>query len=123
MRQNIYQQGGRYFWIHNTSPFGCMPVQLFYKHNIPEGYLDQYGCVKDQNVMATEFNKQLKDRVIKLRTELPEAAITYVDVYAAKYALISNTKKEGNLFIIDMILLILGAFHLKLSTMFPMTLR
>jgi len=77
-----------------------MPVQLFYKHNIPDGYLDEYGCVKDQNEMATEFNKHLKDRIIKLRTELPEAAITYVDVYAAKYALISNTKTEGNLFTI-----------------------
>jgi len=52
--------------------------------------------------MAVEFNKKLKDRVVKLRTELPEAAITYVDVYAAKYGLISNTKNEGNLFIFDM---------------------
>ncbi|KAK7395810.1 hypothetical protein VNO78_16380 [Psophocarpus tetragonolobus] len=93
--KSIYQQGGRSFWIHNTSPFGCMPVQLFYKHNIAAGYLDQYGCVKDQNEMAGEFNNQLKDRITKLRTELPEAAITYVDVFAAKYALISNTKNEG----------------------------
>ena len=79
-----------------------MPVNLFYKHDVPAGYFDQYGCVKDQNTMAVEFNKQLKDRVVKLRTELPEAAITYVDVYAAKYGLISNTKNEGNLFIFDM---------------------
>lgn len=83
-----------------------MPVNLFYKHNLPPGYLDQSGCVKDQNEMATEFNNQLKDRVIKLRIELPEAAITYVDVYAAKYGLISNAKNEGNLFISDMIQLI-----------------
>ncbi|XP_028792951.1 GDSL esterase/lipase At5g14450-like [Neltuma alba] len=93
--QNLYQQEGRAFWIHNTGPIGCLPVNLFYKHNLPPGYLDQYGCVKDQNDMAIEFNKQLKDRVIKLRTELPEAAITYVDVYAAKYGLISNAKTEG----------------------------
>jgi hypothetical protein len=79
-----------------------MPVNLFYKHDVPAGYLDQYGCVKDQNVITLEFNKQLKDRVVKLRTEVPEAAITYVDVYAAKYRLISNTKNEGNLLIIDM---------------------
>jgi hypothetical protein len=77
-------------------------VNLFYKHDVPAGYFDPYGCVKDQNMMAVEFNKKLKDRVVKLRTELPEAAITYVDVYAAKYGLISNTKNEGNLFIIDM---------------------
>jgi hypothetical protein len=79
-----------------------MPVNLFYKHDVPAGYLDQYECVKDQNVITLEFNKQLKDRVVKLRTEVPEAAITYVDVYAAKYRLISNTKNEGNLLIIDM---------------------
>jgi hypothetical protein len=83
-----------------------MPVNLFYKHDVPAGYLDQYGCVKDQNVITLEFNKQLKDRVVKLRTEVPEAAITYVDVYAAKYRLISNTKNEGNLLIIDMTRLI-----------------
>ncbi|XP_057437378.1 GDSL esterase/lipase At5g14450 [Lotus japonicus] len=93
--KNIYELGGRTFWIHNTAPIGCLPVNLFYKHNLPAGYLDPYGCVKDQNVMAVEFNKQLKDRVVKLRTELPEAAITYVDLYAAKYGLISNTKNEG----------------------------
>jgi hypothetical protein len=83
-----------------------MPVNLFYKHDVPAGYLDQYECVKDQNVITLEFNKQLKDRVVKLRTEVPEAAITYVDVYAAKYRLISNTKNEGNLLIIDMTRLI-----------------
>ncbi|PON46443.1 Lipase [Trema orientale] len=93
--QNIYQQGGRAFWIHNTGPIGCLPVNFFYNHNPPPGYLDQYGCVKTQNEMAVEFNKQLKDRVIKLRAELPEAAITYVDVYAAKIGMIGNAKTQG----------------------------
>ncbi|XP_050271009.1 GDSL esterase/lipase At5g14450-like [Quercus robur] len=93
--QRIYQQGGRTFWIHNTGPIGCLPVNFFYNHNPAPGYLDQHGCIKGQNDMAVEFNKQLKDRVIKLRAELPEAAITYVDLYAAKYGLISNAKNEG----------------------------
>lgn len=60
------------------------------------GYLDQYGCIKGQNDMAIEFNRQLKDAVQKLRTKLPEAAITYVDLYAAKYGLISKAKSQGN---------------------------
>ncbi|XP_024030311.1 GDSL esterase/lipase At5g14450 [Morus notabilis] len=93
--QNIYQQGGRSFWIHNTSPIGCMPVNFFYNLNPPPSYVDQYGCVKTQNDMAVEFNRQLKDRVIKLKSELPEAAITYVDVYAAKIRMIGNAKAEG----------------------------
>ncbi|XP_020414658.1 GDSL esterase/lipase At5g14450 isoform X2 [Prunus persica] len=93
--RRIYEQGGRSFWIHNTGPIGCLPVNLFYNLNPPPGYLDDHGCVKGQNDMAIEFNRQLKDRVIKLRAELPQAAITYVDVYAAKYGLISNAKTEG----------------------------
>ncbi|WRX20840.1 GDSL lipase/esterase - like 10 [Theobroma cacao] len=93
--QHLYQQGGRTFWIHNTGPIGCLPVNSFYLHNPEPGYLDQYGCVKGQNDMAMEFNSQLKDRIIKLRTELPEASITHVDVYTAKYSMISNAKNLG----------------------------
>lgn len=94
--QHLYEQGGRSFWIHNTGPIGCLPVNFFYILNPEPGYVDQYGCVKKQNEMAMEFNRQLKDRVIKLRTELPEASITLVDVYTAKIAMISNAKKLGN---------------------------
>ncbi|GAV84437.1 Lipase_GDSL domain-containing protein [Cephalotus follicularis] len=93
--KHLYQQGGRAFWIHNTGPIGCLPVNLFYLHNPAPGYLDQHGCVKAQNDMAVEFNRQLKDRVIKLRAELPQAAITYVDVYAAKYEIISKPQSHG----------------------------
>ncbi|XP_008230502.1 PREDICTED: GDSL esterase/lipase At5g14450-like isoform X1 [Prunus mume] len=93
--RRIYEQGGRSFWIHNTGPIGCLPVNLFYNLNPPPGYLDDHGCVKGQNDIAIEFNRQLKDRVIKLRAELPQAAITYVDVYAAKYGLISSAKTEA----------------------------
>ncbi|KAJ8768229.1 hypothetical protein K2173_021169 [Erythroxylum novogranatense] len=93
--QHLYKQGGRAFWIHNTGPIGCLPVNLFYVSNPPAGYLDEHGCVKAQNDMAIEFNGKLKDRIIKLREELPEAAITYVDVYAAKYGIISSAKNLG----------------------------
>ncbi|KAL5572812.1 hypothetical protein UlMin_022409 [Ulmus minor] len=93
--QNLYNQGARAFWIHNTGPIGCLPVTLHYIHNQIPGYVDEIGCVKAQNDMAKEFNKQLKQKVTQLRTELPLAALTYVDMYAAKYELISNAKKQG----------------------------
>ncbi|GJY70299.1 GDSL esterase/lipase-like protein, partial [Tanacetum coccineum] len=76
-------------------------VQLFHdtvivaNKNPKPGYLDRFGCIKYQNNLAMEFNKKLKTRVIKLRSELTEAAITYVDIYTAKYKLISNTKEYG----------------------------
>lgn len=45
--------------------------------------------------MALEFNRQLKARIRTLRAELGHADITYVDVYAAKYELISNANSQG----------------------------
>ncbi|GMN42617.1 hypothetical protein TIFTF001_011828 [Ficus carica] len=93
--QFLCQQGARTFWIHNTGPIGCLPSTLFDIHNPVPGFLDDNGCIKSQNDMAKEFNRQLKETVDKLRTELPLAAITYVDMFAAKYSLISNAKKQG----------------------------
>lgn len=93
--QHLYQGGARTFWIHNTGPVGCLPVAVMYIRNPPPGMLDQCGCNKAQNEMAMEFNKQLKDGVMRLRAQLPEAAITYVDLYAAKYGLISDAKNQG----------------------------
>ncbi|XP_059640425.1 GDSL esterase/lipase At5g14450-like [Cornus florida] len=93
--QHLYQQGARTFWVHNTGPIGCLPVATLYIRNPAPGFLDQYGCIKGQNDMAVEFNRQLKDRVTKLRAELPRAAITYVDAFTAKYGLISTTKTQG----------------------------
>lgn len=70
-------------------------MNSFYIRKPKPGFVDQFGCVRGHNELAIEFNRQLKDRVTKLRAELPLAAITYVDVYAAKYNLISSTKDQG----------------------------
>ncbi|KAL8138241.1 hypothetical protein V2J09_004242 [Rumex salicifolius] len=93
--KHLYGQGARTFWIHNTGPFGCLPVQTTQLPSHESGNLDEYGCIKNLNEMSMEFNNQLKDAVKKLRTHLPEAAITYVDLYAAKYGLISDSKNQG----------------------------
>ncbi|KAL5572810.1 hypothetical protein UlMin_022407 [Ulmus minor] len=93
--QFMYQQGARTFWIHNTGPIGCLPSTLFDIHNPAPGFLDENGCIKVQNDMAKEFNRQLKQKVTQLRTDLPLAAFTYVDMYTAKYTLISTSKKQG----------------------------
>ncbi|XVF14015.1 hypothetical protein REPUB_Repub09cG0019900 [Reevesia pubescens] len=82
--QHLYTRGARTFWIHNTGPIGCLPSTLLSIKNPPPGFLDKHGCVESHNDIAKEFNRQLKNRVIKLRTELPKAAITYVDIYAGK---------------------------------------
>ncbi|GMN42621.1 hypothetical protein TIFTF001_011830 [Ficus carica] len=90
--RDLYKQGARTFWIHNTGPIGCLAVTLRDPDHWKPGY---YGCVESQNDMAKEFNRRLKRKVSKLREKLPLAAITYVDLYTAKYKLINNAKKEG----------------------------
>ncbi|KAK9221517.1 hypothetical protein WN944_009944 [Citrus x changshan-huyou] len=56
--------------------------------------------------MAVEFNRQLKQRVIKLRAELPEAAITFADAHAATYELTRDAKELGRHFILGYFCLI-----------------
>ncbi|XP_060171809.1 GDSL esterase/lipase At3g27950-like [Lycium barbarum] len=90
----LYNEGALNFWIHNTGPIGCLPYSVIDYPLKPQG-LDAIGCIENQNKVAREFNKQLKDRISHLRAELPHAAFTYVDIYSAKYQLISSAKKEG----------------------------
>lgn len=60
--------------------------------------MDEFGCAKPFNEVAQYFNKRLKESVEKLREELPDAKITYVDVYRVKYRLISHAQKYGTVF-------------------------
>ncbi|KAK9276931.1 hypothetical protein L1049_006469 [Liquidambar formosana] len=92
--KQLYQQGARIFWIHNTGPIGCLPYFVIDYPPKP-GNADQNGCLKSYNKVAQEFNKQLKDRVAQLRTKLQDAVLTYVDIYSAKYSLISAAKEHG----------------------------
>lgn len=85
----IYDQGGRYFWIHNTGPVGCLPYVMD-RVPIKASQVDKVGCASPFNEVAQFFNLKLKEVVAHLRKELPHAALTYVDVYSVKYDLISN---------------------------------
>ncbi|WCJ38568.1 GDSL esterase/lipase At5g14450 [Euphorbia peplus] len=92
--KELYQEGARKFWIHNTGPIGCLPIIVTVSP--PEsGNADSTGCVKSYNDVAQVFNKQLKQSISKLRTDLPDALLILVDIYSAKYSLISEAKKHG----------------------------
>uniref|UniRef100_A0A5B6ZC21 Alpha-L-fucosidase n=1 Tax=Davidia involucrata TaxID=16924 RepID=A0A5B6ZC21_DAVIN len=92
--KDIYGQGGRSFWIHNTGPVGCLPYVMD-RLLITAGQVDKVGCASPFNEVAQYFNLRLKEAVVQLRKHLPLAAITYVDVYSVKYSLISQAKKHG----------------------------
>ncbi|KAJ7970845.1 GDSL esterase/lipase [Quillaja saponaria] len=91
---HLYKEGARVFWVHNTGPVGCLPYAVIY-YKSKQGNLDQNGCVKPQNAIAQEFNRQLKDLVFQLRKQLPFATFTYVDLYSAKYELINGARNQG----------------------------
>ncbi|KAL5071092.1 hypothetical protein RYX36_021979 [Vicia faba] len=89
---NIYNLGARSFWIHNTGPIGCLPIILA---SFPTSIKDGYGCAKIYNEVSQYFNLKLKEALAQLRSDLPLAAITYVDTYSPKYSLFQNPKKYG----------------------------
>ncbi|XP_024023934.1 alpha-L-fucosidase 3 isoform X2 [Morus notabilis] len=92
--KHVYGQGGRYFWIHNTGPVGCLAYVLE-RLPVTSAQMDKAGCASPFNEVAQFFNRGLKEAVVQLRKDLPLAAITYVDVYSVKYSLFSQSKKHG----------------------------
>jgi hypothetical protein len=92
--QSLYNEGGRKFWIHNTGPFGCLPKLIVLSQKKD---LDSFGCLSSYNSAAKLFNEALYHSSQKLRTELKDATIVYVDIYAIKNDLITNATKYGKL--------------------------
>lgn len=90
----MYARGGRYFWVHNTGPVGCLPYVMD-KLLVTTPEVDSAGCASPFNEVAQVFNRGLKQSVMELRKELPLAALTYVDIYSLKYEIIRNPTKHG----------------------------
>ncbi|KGN58540.1 GDSL esterase/lipase At1g09390 [Cucumis sativus] len=92
----IYQHGGRNFWIHNTGPLGCLPQKLATAYaDANASDIDNHGCLQSFNNAAKEFNTQLRVACGELRSALTNATLVYVDVYAIKYDLITNSVSNG----------------------------
>ncbi|KAI3907685.1 hypothetical protein MKW98_016329 [Papaver atlanticum] len=91
--QQLYSEGARVFWVHNTGPIGCLPSNNKYYYG--KEPLDKNGCVISLNEIAQEFNRQLKSKLAQLKANLTGAAFTYVDAYTAKYNLINYAKDQG----------------------------
>ncbi|KAJ4828303.1 hypothetical protein Tsubulata_007826 [Turnera subulata] len=88
----LYDQGGRKFWIHNTGPLGCLPQKLALVQNKD---LDPNGCISSYNDAAKFFNEGLRRLCERMRSQLTDATIVYVDIFSIKYDLIANAKKHG----------------------------
>ncbi|KAL3651402.1 hypothetical protein CASFOL_004404 [Castilleja foliolosa] len=89
--KEIYGQGGRKIWVHNTGPLGCLPQKLASVKNTSSFDLDSVGCVSSYNDAARLFNEGLRRVCTDLRSEMKDAVIVYVDVFAIKLDLIANS--------------------------------
>ncbi|KAI4350004.1 hypothetical protein L6164_010537 [Bauhinia variegata] len=92
--KKLYDEGARYFWIHNTGPLGCL-AQNVAKFGTDPSKLDELGCVSSHNEAAKTFNLQLHALRSKLQGQYPDANVTYVDIYTIKSNLIANYSKYG----------------------------
>lgn len=92
--QEIYDQGGRKFWIHNTGPLGCLPQQLARLKNVSYD-TDSIGCISRYNAAAKVFNTDLYQLTERLRSGMEDTTIVYIDVYAIKFDLIANASQYG----------------------------
>ncbi|XP_059278154.1 GDSL esterase/lipase At1g09390-like [Lycium ferocissimum] len=90
----IYEQGGKYFWVHNTGPLGCLPKSLATYKKYENDY-DEHGCLVSLNKGAKIFNDKLQLLCEKLRDELKNITIVYVDIFSIKYDLIANASSYG----------------------------
>ncbi|KAJ3675341.1 hypothetical protein LUZ60_004383 [Juncus effusus] len=89
--KGIYKNGGRYFWIHNSGPLGCLGYVLI----LSTENFDQAGCSISYNNLAQKFNTLLNETIVQLRNELPYASLVLVDMYSVKYQLITHAHKYG----------------------------
>ncbi|CAM0907544.1 unnamed protein product [Alopecurus aequalis] len=91
--KRVYDAGGRKFVLYSTGPFGCLPSTLSWRGTISE--LDGAGCLVHHNAVAEALNARLRLLRRELATELPDAAVVGVDMYAIKYDLFANHTVHG----------------------------
>nr|GMD48201.1 GDSL esterase/lipase At1g54790 [Ipomoea batatas] len=92
--KELYDQGARNFWIHNTGPLGCLSQNIA-KFGTDPSKLDGLGCVNSHNQAATLLNLQLHTLCKKLQGQYADANVTYVDIFTIKSDLIANFSRYG----------------------------
>ncbi|XP_031103512.1 GDSL esterase/lipase At1g54790 [Ipomoea triloba] len=92
--KELYDQGARNFWIHNTGPLGCLSQNIA-KFGTDPSKLDGLGCVSSHNQAATLLNLQLHTLCKKLQGQYADANVTYVDIFTIKSDLIANFSRYG----------------------------
>ncbi|EPS71679.1 hypothetical protein M569_03079, partial [Genlisea aurea] len=93
----LYGEGGRKFWVHNTGPIGCLPQKLadYTNRTSAKKLVDAHGCISSYNSAAKELNDGLSIVCSELRSQMKDATIVYVDIYSIKLDVIVNYTNYG----------------------------
>lgn len=95
MKQELYDIGGRVFFVMNLAPIGCFPAFLT---ELPHrtSNLDSYGCMIPYNSAVVYYNKLLKKNLRQIRYQLKDASVIYVDTHSVKLELFQQPKNHGH---------------------------
>ncbi|XP_038707351.1 GDSL esterase/lipase At1g71250-like [Tripterygium wilfordii] len=78
-------------------PLGCTPRAVLDWYNITAVGDDDYGsgCVEEINELILEYNTMLDERIVEMKSELPDAQIIFCDVYQGIMEIITNQNLYG----------------------------
>ncbi|KAK6947928.1 GDSL lipase/esterase [Dillenia turbinata] len=87
--QNLYTMNVRKIVLMGLPPIGCAPYYMW-------RYGSQDGkCIEMINDMILEFNFVMRYMVEELRLELPDANVTFCDVFQGSMDIIKNHQRYG----------------------------
>ncbi|XP_057833924.1 GDSL esterase/lipase At3g50400 isoform X2 [Cryptomeria japonica] len=85
----LYNLGARKFMVSGIGPIGCIPSQLS-----NAGSVDG-ACIAATNELVVSFNTRLKDLIHDLNSNLPMAAIVYLNTYDVASNVMQNHQQYG----------------------------
>lgn len=90
--QSILKKGAKYVVVQGLPLTGCLPLTMSLS---PEDDRDEMGCVKSVNDLSNNHNVILQENLQDLRSQFPNAIITYVDYLNAYRTVMKNPSQYG----------------------------
>lgn len=89
MQQELYDLGGRNIAVLGLPPLGCLPSQITLNGK------GTPGCVEDFNIVAKDFNDQLRALVAELKQTFRKGRVGYLDTYTILDKIVHNPESYG----------------------------
>ncbi|KAL7121498.1 hypothetical protein ACP275_02G185700 [Erythranthe tilingii] len=92
--KEIYELGGRTFFVLNLAPIGCYPAFLVeLPHDTSD--IDSFGCMVSYNNAVADYNSMLDEELTKTRKDIIDANIIYADIHSVMLDLFRHPSSYG----------------------------